>query len=132
MGKEKTKAASLSWFIISTRDHKEEYDWFWDKRHHCCYGMPKDKRTDCVPNALWEHYINWNKPLGYFDECVLMPEFHMDSIDDTKTHIIDWCNENKILYIDDLEQYKQIEGHYWDVDEIGITSVESETTYEVK
>lgn len=118
MDKETTKAASLSWFIISTRDYKKEYDWIWDKRHHCCYGLPKDKRTDCVGNDLWQYYLSWNKPLGYFDECILMPELHMYSIDEAKLYLIDWCNENEISYLDDLFWYKQIECHYWGYDDL--------------
>jgi len=40
------KAVSLSWLIISTRDYKAENDWYWDKKHHCCYGVPKKSKID--------------------------------------------------------------------------------------
>lgn len=114
----KAKEVSLSWFIISTRDYKKEYDWIWDKQHHCCYGMPKDMRTDCMTNDLREYYINWNRPSEYFAECILMPELHMYSIDEAKPYIISWCDKNEINYIDDTDQYKRIEANYWGYDDL--------------
>lgn len=109
----KQTAVSLSWLIISTRDYKAEYDWFWDKMHHCCYGVPKNRITDCVTNDLWEYFVTWNKPTEYFDECVLMPEMHMNSIEEAKSLLIVWCDENEICFLEDLNRYKQIEAHYW-------------------
>lgn len=114
---DKSKAVSLSWFIISTRDYKKECDWIWDKRHKCCYGIPKDKRTNCITSDLRNYYINWNKSLEYFDECILMPELNMLCIDEAKLHIINWCDKNEIDYIDDTNQYKRIEANYWGYDD---------------
>jgi len=112
------KAVSLSWLIISTRDYKAENDWYWDKKHHCCYGVPKKRKTDCVANDLWEYFAAWNKTAEYFDECVLMPELYMNSIENAKSFLIAWCNENGLCFLEDLNRYKLIKTRYWGYDDM--------------
>lgn len=116
MGKKEQKAASLSWFVVSTRHCVNEYDWFWDKRHHCCYGVPKEKMSENVFESLAEFYKSMEKPATYFEESVIMPELHELSIDEAVPYLIDWCNSNKIIFEEDLDRYKEVEAGYWGYD----------------
>lgn len=109
---EPSKDVSLSWLIITTRDYKAEYDWFWDKLHFVCYGVPKCEKLGSIPETISKHYESLNSE-EYYAECVLMPELQMYDIEEAEKYIINWCNENKINYVEDLEQYKKVEAEYW-------------------
>lgn len=104
---------SLSWLVVSTRDYKKDYDWFWDKKHHHCYGILKSERTDNIVADLAKRYCNWNRPESYYEESVLMPELQDLDIEDAAAYIREWCDRNHILYKEDLDEYKQVEYSYW-------------------
>lgn len=108
-----TNEVSLSWLILSTRDYRKEQDWFWDKKHTCCYGMLKEGQTGNIARDL----CNYNKRTGYpeefFSECVLMPELQDLDKEEAKLFLINWCNEKGIPYLDDLEIYDKVKDFYY-------------------
>ncbi len=111
------KEVSLSWLVVSTRDYKREYEWYWDKKHHVVHGIPVIERHDSIEKDLLEHYsswrTNWHADEDYFSECVLMPELHMLEIDEAAEYLRKWCDDNLIPYKEDLDEYKKIEADYW-------------------
>ena len=108
---------SLSWLIINTRDYKKEYDWFWDKRHSCCYGIMKTERADDICKDLARIYMRVSNNEKYYSECVLLPELRMLTIEEAASYLRGWCEANSIVYKEDLEQYKAVERFYWGYDE---------------
>lgn len=111
------KEVSLSWLVVSTRDYKAEYDWFLDKRNNCCYGILKTERTGCIAKDLNRHYKDWKKEESYFEDCVLMPELQVLSIEEAASYLRGWCDNNNISFKDDLDRYKTVEAQYWGYDE---------------
>ncbi len=114
----KSKEVSLSLLVVSTRDYKYEFDWFWDKKHNCIYGLLSNERSNSIEKDLAERYCNWSKDEDYFNECVLMPELHELEIEEAAEYLRKWCEDNSILYKDDLDEYKEIEAFYWGYDDI--------------
>ncbi len=110
------KSASLSWLVVSTRDYKKEYDWFWDRKNNCCYGMPKELRTDNMVADLARWYYRVNPTESYYQYCVLMPELQDLDIREAADYLRKWCDDNQITYDDDLDQYDTVECHYWGYD----------------
>lgn len=107
------KKVSLSWLVVFTRDYKKEYDWFWDKKNHCSYGILKADRTDNIAADIARHHPNVNQSEAYYEECMLMPELQELDILGAATFLREWCDSNHILYNEDLDQYKEIEFNYW-------------------
>ena len=48
MEKIEQKEVSLSWLVVSTRDYKREYEWYWDKKHHVVHGILLSERHDSI------------------------------------------------------------------------------------
>ncbi len=118
MSIDKRKEVSLSWLVVSTRHYIGEYDWIWDKAHHCCYGVPKEKMTGSIVKSLRNHYINRDCDEAYYEECVIMPELQKLSIEEAAAHLRIWCDSNKIPFTEDLDSYKRIEASYWGYDDL--------------
>lgn len=114
---EKNRKASLSWLVVSTRDYKKEYDWFWDDLHHCCYGILKERRTDNLQRDLARYYERVSSQEEYYARCILMPELQEFDISEAADFLRNWCNDNQISYEEDLDRYKQVELGYWGYDD---------------
>ena len=112
------KAVSLSNLVVNTRDYKKEYDWIFDKTHHCYYGLLKSERTDDIKSDLATRYINTSENPDYYEGCVIMPELQEYDICDAAEYLRDWCNKNQIPYKEDLDQYKRVEAWYWGYDDV--------------
>lgn len=117
MEKEKQKIVGLSWLVVSTQDYKKEYDWFFNKEDYCCYGILKEKLTGNVSRCLMEKYKTLNKPESFYDKCVLMPELQDLKIDEAAIFLRHWCDENGIIYKDNMDEYERTEAYYWGFDE---------------
>ncbi|MCR5157039.1 MAG: hypothetical protein K6C96_10195 [Butyrivibrio sp.] len=113
---------SLSWLIVTTRDYKPEYEWYWDKKHHCVYGILLSDRHGSKEKDLLERYgkgnINRELSEDYFNECILMPELHFLEIEEAAEYLRRWCDYNSISYKEDLDEYKKVEAYYWGFDDI--------------
>ena len=126
MEKIEQKEVSLSWLVVSTRDYKREYEWYWDKKHHVVHGILLSERHDSIEKDLLEHYSKWNcswsnENEDYFNECVLMPELQMSEIEEAADYLRKWCDDNSIIYKEDLEKYKEVEAFYWGYDDISVS-----------
>ena len=126
MEKIEQKEVSLSWLVVSTRDYKREYEWYWDKKHHVVHGILLSERRDSIEKDLLEHYSKWNcswsnENEDYFNECVLMPELQMLEIEEAADYLRKWCDDNSIIYKEDLEKYKEVEAFYWGYDDISVS-----------
>ena len=125
MEKVEQKEVSLSWLVVSTRDYKREYEWYWDKKHHVVHGILLSERHGSIEKDLLEHYSKWNRGWGedeeYFNECVLMPELHMLEIEEASEYLRKWCENNSIIYKEDFEDYKEVEAFYWGYDDISVS-----------
>lgn len=114
---EKNRIASLSWLVVSTRDYKKEYDWFWDDLHQCCYGIPKEERTDNLQRDLARYYESVSSKEEYYARCILMPELQDLDKSEAADFLRNWCNENQISYREDLDRLAQVEQGYWGYDD---------------
>ena len=118
MGDTERREVSLSWLVVTTRDYKETYDWFLDKKHPGAYGVMKKNRTDCIAADLAREYCDLKRDESYYAECVLMPELQDLDIESAAEFLRKWCDENQIIYREDLDLYKEVEAYYWGVSDV--------------
>lgn len=110
------RPVSLSWLIVSVRDVHADSDWFWDKKHHCCYGVPVTERKETISKSIADYYYKCGKDEEYYKECVRLPDYHDSDFLDTAIYLRKWCKSNGVLYVDDLEDFREVQASYWGIE----------------
>lgn len=97
---------SLSWLVVTTRQYSEDWIWYLDKEGTGCYGcyLPDGEDKD----SLCRQYR--------FEDAsrlVLMPESHGATREEQAEYIRNWCKENDISFVEDLDKFDAVEAHYF-------------------
>ena len=100
---------SLSNLVVNTRHYIKEFDWYLNKDEGYIYGAEKNEGEQGLCKYTGESGI---------DAFVLMPELQDYSIEDAAQYLRNWCEENEILFKEDLDDYKAVERYYWGYEEI--------------
>lgn len=104
------KPISLSLFVVSCKDYKPEYDWYFCKSRGHIRSLEKISADLSCDEARLGEFSN-------SDDYVLMPECPDMTNDEAIEVVRDWCDRSGILYIDDTDSIEEVFRWYYKLDD---------------
>lgn len=103
------RKVSLSSLVVSCKDYKPDYNWYFRKSDGYIYGALN--RPDI--SGYDEERV---KEYDASDDFVLTPECPRMTDEDAAEVVREWCGENNIPYNDDLERIEEVYRWYYKYD----------------